>query len=150
MRVSPSRAPSFQYLYVMSRVPPLLFFICLNSSQVIHLAPSSSVRSKASQANTMRYSSTIVAALCATFVSAHPVEKRSYPVAVDFNPPPGGDVTILNYALTLEYLERKFYQEGITKFSRKDFQDAGFPDPFYDNLLTIYFDEQVSSSCTVS
>lgn len=90
----------------------------------------------------MRYS-VLTSVLTAGLAIAHPVEQRDGPYAVDFNPPPGGDVTILNYALTLEYLERKFYQEGLQKFTRADFVAAGFANPFYDNLKEIYFDEQV-------
>ena len=62
---------------------------------------------------------------------------------MDFMPPPGGDVTILNYALILEYLERKFYMEGLKNYTQDDFVDAGFKDPFYANLMEIYFDEEV-------
>lgn len=68
-----------------------------------------------------------------------PVEPRA-----NFDAPPGGDVTILNYALTLEYLERKFYQEGLANYTEKDFCKAGFSSDFYKNLKEIYFDEQVS------
>jgi len=50
--------------------------------------------------------------------------------------------TVLNYALTLEYLERKFYQEGLANYTQADFVAAGYPDPFYSNLKKIYFDEQ--------
>jgi hypothetical protein len=91
----------------------------------------------------MRYS-TIVPILAAGLTVAAPVEQRDGPYAVDFNAPPGGDVTILNYALTLEYLERKFYEEGLANYTQADFVAAGFPDPFYDNLKEIYYDEQVS------
>lgn len=88
----------------------------------------------------------IIPALAAgsSFVSAAPIEERQA-VAKDFNPPPGGDITILNYALTLEYLERKFYQEGIANYSNQQFVDAGFADPFYKNLKEVYYDEQVIS-----
>lgn len=72
----------------------------------------------------------------ASLTFASPIEKRS---AVT-------DLDILNYALTLEYLERKFYMEGLQKFQHSDFVNAGFPDPFYANLQTIYSDEQVSAS----
>ena len=48
----------------------------------------------------------------------------------------------LNYALTLEYLERKFYQEGLANYTHAEFIAAGFPDPFYANLEEIYVDEQ--------
>jgi Ferritin-like domain len=89
----------------------------------------------------MHYSA-IFPVLAAGLAAAAPVEQRD--VARDFNPPPGGDVTILNYALTLEYLERKFYQEGLANYSHADFVAAGFPDPFYANLKEIYYDEEVS------
>ncbi|KAL2069180.1 hypothetical protein VTL71DRAFT_15518 [Oculimacula yallundae] len=88
----------------------------------------------------MRYS-IFTSVLAAGLAIAHPAEKRQE-VAQDFNAPPGGDITILNYALTLEYLERKFYQEGLSKFSRADFVNAGFADPFYDNLKVIASDEE--------
>ncbi|KAE8450270.1 hypothetical protein EG329_006698 [Mollisiaceae sp. DMI_Dod_QoI] len=51
------------------------------------------------------------------------------------------DVGILNYALTLEHLEDKFYREGLANYTQADFIAAGFPDPFYDNLKEISYDE---------
>jgi hypothetical protein len=36
------------------------------------------------------------------------------------------DLTILNYALTLEYLEATFYTQGLARFSPADFQAANF------------------------
>jgi len=95
----------------------------------------------------MRFSS-ITPALAASSLSlvlAAPVEERQA-VASDFKPPPGGDPTILNYALTLEYLEREFYRQGLANYSQADFVSAGFPDPFYTNLKEIYFDEQTHVS----
>ncbi|RDW92347.1 hypothetical protein BP5796_01741 [Coleophoma crateriformis] len=82
-------------------------------------------------------------ATAANLVSALPtvVEKRA-----DFAAPPNGDIDILNYALTLEYLERKFYGDGLAKFGSSDFVAAGFPAPFYDNLKEVYFDEQTHVS----
>lgn len=75
--------------------------------------------------------------LAASLTSAAPLAKRiAYPA------PPGGDGTILNYALTLEYLERKFYMEGLANYTHADFVAAGFADPFYTNLQEIYYDEQ--------
>lgn len=88
----------------------------------------------------MRYSFVAAIAASAALVLGAPIENRDA-YAVDYAAPPGGDVTILNYALTLEYLERKFYQLGLEKFKQKDFIDAGFPDPFYANLKEIYYDE---------
>lgn len=80
----------------------------------------------------------VLATLSSPSVSA-PVEPRA-----NFDAPPGGDVTILNYALTLEYLERKFYQQGLANYTESDFRKAGFSGDFYKNLKEIYFDEQVS------
>ncbi|KAF1993993.1 hypothetical protein P154DRAFT_448707 [Amniculicola lignicola CBS 123094] len=51
------------------------------------------------------------------------------------------DIDILQYALTLEHLEDKFYREGLAKFQLKDFQDAGFDDIFYKNLKEVSYDE---------
>lgn len=87
----------------------------------------------------MQFSCTVAAALVfgLTFASPIEVEKRT-----TVSTPKVDDGIILNYALTLEYLERKFYQEALQKFSRDDFKKAGFADPFYDNLLEIYEDEK--------
>lgn len=90
----------------------------------------------------MRYPA-LTSVLAASLAIAHPVEQRDGPYAVDYAAPPGGDITILNYALTLEYLERKFYQEGLANFTQAQFVAAGFADPFYDNLKEIYYDEKV-------
>lgn len=81
----------------------------------------------------------VLATFSSPSVSA-PLESRA-----NFDAPPGGDVTILNYALTLEYLERKFYQQGLANYTEGDFRKAGFSHDFYKNLKEIYFDEQVSS-----
>ncbi|MCJ1471484.1 hypothetical protein MMC13_000123 [Lambiella insularis] len=85
----------------------------------------------------MLFPTTALTLLAAGLSTAAPVEKRiAYPA------PPGGDGTILNYALTLEYLERKFYMEGLANYTHADFVAAGFADPFYANLQEIYHDEQ--------
>jgi len=51
------------------------------------------------------------------------------------------DADILNYALTLEHLENKFYGEGLAKFSEQDFSDAGYGYWVYENLKEISYDE---------
>ncbi|KAI0157268.1 ferritin-like domain-containing protein [Xylariaceae sp. FL1272] len=83
--------------------------------------------------------STVIAALsgAASTLAVPMLEKRA-----DFAAPSGGDTTILNYALTLEYLERKFYQEGVANYTEAEFCDAGLPKDVYNNLKTIYYDEQ--------
>ena len=83
--------------------------------------------------------SLLAAAAAISTVAASPVlVKRD-----DFAAPPGGDIDILNYALTLEFLERKFYQEGLANYTADDFCAAGFSGEFYENLKEIYVDEQV-------
>ena len=76
-----------------------------------------------------------------TLIASAPIEERD--TVKDYNAPPGGDIDILNYALTLEYLERKFYTEGLANYTQTQFVDAGFPDPFYANLKEVLLDEQV-------
>ncbi|KAL9039208.1 MAG: hypothetical protein Q9214_004972 [Letrouitia sp. 1 TL-2023] len=51
------------------------------------------------------------------------------------------DADILNYALTLEHLEDKFYREGLSNFTQSDFADAGFDATFYNNLKMVSSDE---------
>lgn len=69
----------------------------------------------------MRHSSALLALAAACASTASPVVKRA-----NYDAPAGGDTTILNYALTLEYLERKFYQEGLANYTAEDFAQAGF------------------------
>ena len=74
--------------------------------------------------------------VCAVAVSisiafATPVRKR----AVDIN-----DGLILNYALTLEFLEAEFYREALGKFSDADFVSAGFPG-VRESVVRIFNDE---------
>lgn len=68
-----------------------------------------------------------------TLASAGPIAKRQADGVTD--------VGILNYALTLEHLEKKFYEEGLANYTQAEFIAAGFPDPFYDNLKEISYDE---------
>ena len=51
------------------------------------------------------------------------------------------DADILNYALTLEHLEDKFYREGLANYTESDFAAAGFDSTFYNNLKTVSSDE---------
>lgn len=51
------------------------------------------------------------------------------------------EADVLNYALTLEHLEDKFYREGLANYTQADFRNAGFDRTFYRNLLEVSFDE---------
>lgn len=86
----------------------------------------------------MKFTSAVAAALAAGMALATPLELKPALVTT----PKVNDGIILNYALTLEYLERKFYQEGLALFKEEDFVKAGFAHPFYKNLQEIYFDEK--------
>lgn len=88
----------------------------------------------------MKFSASLVAAAAIGLSIASPVvEKRNHTIQT----PTIDDAIILNYALTLEYLERKFYAEALERFSEEDFVKAGFLEPFYKNLNEIYLDEQI-------
>ena len=52
------------------------------------------------------------------------------------------DVDILQFALTLEHLENVFYKQALSKFTEKDFTDAGFSSDFFNNLKFIVHDEE--------
>jgi hypothetical protein len=65
-------------------------------------------------------------------VIAGPVAKRAVAVT---------DGGILNYALTLEHLENKFYGEGLSNFTQAQFAAAGYDSTFYTNLKEISYDE---------
>lgn len=52
------------------------------------------------------------------------------------------DVTVLQFALTLEHLENTFYKEALGNFTEQDFIDAGYSAAYYNNLGYIATDEQ--------
>jgi hypothetical protein len=80
----------------------------------------------------MKYSVSVAALAAAGMVSARPIVARQ---STDI------DVTILNYALTLEHLEDKFYREGLANYTEADFAAAGFDSSFYNNLKEVSYDE---------
>lgn len=72
----------------------------------------------------------IVAGLGAVASSA--IQKRQTPDI---------DAVILNYALTLEHLENRFYANGLAQFTQAQFAAAGFDATFYNNLKEVASDE---------
>lgn len=51
------------------------------------------------------------------------------------------DVTVLQFALTLEHLENAFYKEALTKLSSEDFVAGGYGADYRDLLKYIAADE---------
>ncbi|KEF62787.1 uncharacterized protein A1O9_00760 [Exophiala aquamarina CBS 119918] len=51
------------------------------------------------------------------------------------------DITILQFALTLEHLENEFYRSAFRTFTLQHFLDAGFDEDFFLNLQFIAADE---------
>ncbi|CAD6574863.1 MAG: hypothetical protein CYPHOPRED_005525 [Cyphobasidiales sp. Tagirdzhanova-0007] len=51
------------------------------------------------------------------------------------------DTTILQFALTLEHLEATFYKEALAKFSKGDFQAAGYPANVRQRIAETAMDE---------
>ncbi|ESZ96603.1 putative protein rds1 [Sclerotinia borealis F-4128] len=82
----------------------------------------------------MKCSITLAAFTAILMVSASPVVTKRDVYSVT-------DIDILQYALTLEHLEDKLYREGLANYTRQDFIDAGFADPFYANLQEVSADE---------
>ncbi|KAI9716413.1 MAG: hypothetical protein M1828_000355 [Chrysothrix sp. TS-e1954] len=60
------------------------------------------------------------------------------------------DADILNYALTLEHLEDKFYREALANYTEADFASHGFDSTFYKNLMTVSSDEMTHVSFLTS
>jgi Ferritin-like domain len=60
------------------------------------------------------------------------------------------DAGILNYALTLEHLEDKFYREGLANFTEADFNKAGYSSKFYNNIKEVSYDETTHVSFLTS
>lgn len=83
----------------------------------------------------MFFTSLLVTALAISNTSAPSLPKRVSAPTVD-------DGIILNFALTLEFLQRAFYEGALAQFTQADFVAAGFADPVYANLQAVYFDER--------
>lgn len=72
----------------------------------------------------------IASAVAATAVLAAPTRHPSKRDATS-------DAGTLNFALTLEHLESTFYKEGLKKFSRDDFKQAGYGGDIHDYFVHI-------------
>ena len=81
----------------------------------------------------MFFSAATAALAVAGLASAAPAVVKRAPQVTD------GD--ILNYALTLEHLEDKFYREGLANFTEADFAAAGYDATFYSNIQKVSEDE---------
>jgi len=84
----------------------------------------------------MKFLITASALLATSF--AHPTRRAEVQVQA---PPNITDVDILQYALTLEHLEDKFYREGLKNFTWAHFKKAGYSETFYNNLKEVSYDE---------
>ncbi|KPI40501.1 Protein rds1 [Cyphellophora attinorum] len=80
----------------------------------------------------MKYSTGLLGALSAGLVASVPLESRQTGNI---------DVTVLQFALTLEHLENKFYSDALKKFSEGDFAAAGYGATYYEDLKYIASDE---------
>lgn len=90
----------------------------------------------------MRFTSITAAAVlafCSSALATSALDGSENKMVTKRTPAAGGptDVEILNYALTLEYLERDFYAEGLSKYSAADFKKAGFSQTVYDRFKMI-------------
>ncbi|EXJ85743.1 hypothetical protein A1O1_06111 [Capronia coronata CBS 617.96] len=74
--------------------------------------------------------------LFAALTLAHPVDISARSSSLS-----AVDITILQFALTLEHLENTFYQEAFNTFNLQHFVDAGFSEDFFLNLKFIAADE---------
>lgn len=72
--------------------------------------------------------------------SKHPAKRQSTQ-SEDATTVGNSDVSILNYALTLEHIEDAFYQGGLLNFTEAQFATAGFDSSFYNNLKEVAADE---------
>ncbi|KKY20867.1 putative protein rds1 [Phaeomoniella chlamydospora] len=79
----------------------------------------------------MKVNTILATSALAGLALAHPLAKRE-----DI------DVTVLQFALTLEHLENVFYKEAISKLSEQDFKDAGYSAKYYSDLCYIAHDEE--------
>ncbi|KAK5086204.1 hypothetical protein LTR70_007449 [Exophiala xenobiotica] len=76
--------------------------------------------------------------LLAPFALGHPLESVTELAKRQANM----DITILQFALTLEHLENVFYKGALQNFTSQDFMDTGYGPNYYNNLQYIASDEE--------
>ncbi|GAA5847621.1 hypothetical protein JCM3766R1_000814 [Sporobolomyces carnicolor] len=76
----------------------------------------------------------------ATSAFAHPEQGMAKVISKRDAQKPN-DVEILNFALTLEYLERNFYSDVLKKFSAADFKKAGYSADVRENFQRLAIQE---------
>src|ERR1700686_3646540 len=89
---------------------------------------------------TMKFATTCALAASLGVALAAPLEKRQ---SSDI------DGVVLNYALTLEYLEAQFYKEALANYTEADFEKAGFPG-VRENIVQIGAHEQAHADFLAS
>jgi hypothetical protein len=80
----------------------------------------------------MKFLSLAASALLAGASVAAPVKARQANI----------DVTVLQFALTLEHLENTFYKEALGNFTQDMFVEAGYSATYYNNIKFIATDEE--------
>jgi rubrerythrin len=60
------------------------------------------------------------------------------------------DIQILNFALSLELLDSRFFVEGLNNFTAEDFEEAGFPNTTLDFITRIRDNELAHASALQS
>jgi len=81
--------------------------------------------------------------LAISAVVAHPTakDKRFTAESESTSTVGASDISILQYALTLEHLENAFYREGLANFTQATFTANGFDADFHANFQRVALDE---------
>jgi hypothetical protein len=113
-----------EYYYPKSLAPQGILFFTTRSFVQLHISHLLPVN--------MKFLSLTAGVLLASAAVAAPIEVRQANI----------DVTVLQFALTLEHLENTFYKEALGNFTQQMFMDAGFSATYYNNVKFIATDEE--------